>query len=425
MVRLDRNVPALLVKVGRYPIHAGGLQVIRSLGRLGVPVHAITEDHWTPAAASRHLTGHTVWRSSEYDEPARLVQRLCAVGRTLGRPAVPIATDDEAASLLAENAPELREHFLMPPVAPQLPRRLASKRGLLDLCLEHDIPTPRTVLPAGDRDLIAAAEQLIFPVVVKNVDPWTRLRAPVVPGTTIVATPGELIDRFAGRGDLSGLLIQEHIPHEGSEDWFVHAYCDASSATVVNFAGQKAYAWPPGRGVTAEARPSLNPALSELTGRFCKAVGYQGINDLDWRYDSRDGRYKLLDFNPRVGAQFRFGRTTGGVDVVRALHLEMTGRTVPIEAQDCSRRLIVEHIYLPARLGHRLSGLPTTALPAGHTRPQGAWSTDAATDPLPVLAMVLRFLGPSLIGLARVLGHGARRAVGRSVSKVRRGSGQT
>jgi D-aspartate ligase len=47
---LDRTVPALLVKVGRYPEHHGGVGVIRTLGRRGVPVHAMVEDRFTPAA---------------------------------------------------------------------------------------------------------------------------------------------------------------------------------------------------------------------------------------------------------------------------------------------------------------------------------------------------------------------------------------
>jgi predicted ATP-grasp superfamily ATP-dependent carboligase len=412
-VRLDTSVPALLVKVGRYPVHAGGLGVIRSLGQLGVPVYAITEDRWTPAAVSRHLAGHVVWRDSDREQPDRLVRRLCEIGRWLGRPAVPVATDDEAAALLAEHADELREHFLLPPVEPGLPARLASKRGLYDLCLEHDIPAPRTVFPTDGAHLLEVARDLTFPIVAKNVDPWVRLSAPVVDGTTIVIDRDELMDRFGRSSDLSGLLLQEHIPHDSSEDWFVHSYCDGESATVATFAGRKAYAWPPGRGVTADARAAVNPVLTELTGRFCKAVGYRGVNDLDWRYDVRDGRYKLLDFNPRVGAQFAFGRTEGGVDVVRALHLDMTGRAVPAGNQDYARRMVVENVYLPARLGHRLARLPAAPAPAPGTRTRGAWCSGAVTDPLPVLAMALRYLRPASAGLGRVLVQGVRRAAGR------------
>jgi len=41
------------------------------------------------------------------------------------------------------------------------------------------------------------------------------------------------------------------------------------------------------------------------------------------------GAYHLLDFNPRPGAQFRLFTDRAGTDVVRAQHLDLTGRAVP------------------------------------------------------------------------------------------------
>ncbi|MEV8511762.1 hypothetical protein [Dactylosporangium sp. NPDC051484] len=414
-VRLDTSVPALLVRIGRYPVHAGTLGVVRSLGRLGVPVYVITEDRLTPIALSRYVAGRFVWPDSAWHETGRLVENLCAIGRSLGRPAVAVATDDEAAVLLAEHADTLGEYFLLPRVTPSLPRRLASKRGLFELCAANDVPTPHTVFPTSREDLLRFADELTFPVVAKNVAPWTRLRSPAVPTTTVVSSGRELLDRFAGLDDLSGVLLQEYIPHEQAEDWFVHAYCDEGSATAPSFVGRKAYAWPPGRGCTADARAERNQALSDLTERFCKEVGYRGVNDLDWRYDRRDGRFKLVDFNPRVGAQFRFGQTEDGVDVVRALHLAMTGRTVPAGDQDYSRRLIVENLYAPARVLHRLARLPAAPpSSAPQVRSHGAWLEASGRDPLPVLAMVLRFGGQAVAAVLRGVYRRVRRLAGPS-----------
>ena len=81
--------------------------------------------------------------------------------------------------------------------------------------------------------------------------------------------------------------------------------------------------------MTACAYTASNPQLAALATRLCERVGYCGIADLDFRYDRRDGRYKLVDFNPRTGAQFRLFENAAGVDVVRALHLDLTGRPVP------------------------------------------------------------------------------------------------
>jgi hypothetical protein len=46
-------VPALIFKIGQYPVFAGSLGAMRTLGRVGVPVYAITEPGLTPAGASR------------------------------------------------------------------------------------------------------------------------------------------------------------------------------------------------------------------------------------------------------------------------------------------------------------------------------------------------------------------------------------
>jgi hypothetical protein len=78
--------------------------------------------------------------------------------------------------------------------------------------------------------------------------------------------------------------------------------------------------------------------------------------DLDYRLDLRDGEYKLLDFNPRVGAQFRVFEDEAAVDVVRALHLDLTGWPVCRRPQAEGRVFIVEHSDLLASVGYRHAG---------------------------------------------------------------------
>jgi D-aspartate ligase len=50
----------------------------------------------------------------------------------------------------------------------------------------------------------------------------------------------------------------------------------------------------------------------------CWALGFRGVVDLDKRF-TRDGRFKLVDFKPPLGAQFRVFETEGGIDVVRCI----------------------------------------------------------------------------------------------------------
>jgi predicted ATP-grasp superfamily ATP-dependent carboligase len=124
------------------------------------------------------------------------------------------------------------------------------------------------------------------------------------------------------------VMLQEYIPEESADDWIFHGYFNARSD--VSWALPESST---GRGPVLrrdELRESRrNPELAAESVEFLRKIGYCGIVDMDWRLDRRDGRYRLLDCNPRVGAQFRLFESTAGIDVVRAQHLDLTGREVP------------------------------------------------------------------------------------------------
>jgi predicted ATP-grasp superfamily ATP-dependent carboligase len=386
VLEVDRRVPALIVKIGQYPLHSGGVAAVRTLGRLGVPVYAITEDRLTPTAVSRYCTGRFIWKATGLEDPAVLAGRLGEIGKSLGGRAVVVPMDDEAAVLVAEHRADLSEYFFLPHVAPGLPRALASKQKLYEMCRRYRIPAPATARPATGADLAAFAAEATFPVVVKNAEPWVRRHAPVVPHTTVMNTPEELLAIAPPADGPPNVIVQEYIPRERSEDWFVHLYCDANSNCLVTFTGVKVRSWPPHVGATATAYSAANPTLTYLAERLCKEIGFQGIADLDWRLDGRDGQYKLVDFNPRVGNQFRLFETAAGVDVVRAMHLDLTGRPVPTGSQINRRRIVVEHIDLPARLAYRGgSGYPAGPPPPRPVSTERAWL--ARDDMFPFLAM--------------------------------------
>src|SRR5262249_56603159 len=89
---------------------------------------------------------------------------------------------------------------------------------------------------------------------------------------------------------------------------------------------------PPYTGMTSLGVCARNDEVDRLTRRFMKAIGYRGILDIGYRFDARDGRYKVLDVNPRLGATFRVFVGSDGLDVVRALYLDLTGQAVPSSA---------------------------------------------------------------------------------------------
>jgi D-aspartate ligase len=387
---LDPGLPVLLVRVGRYPIHHGTVGVIRTLGRAGVPVYAVTEEGVTPASTSRYLTGQVKLTSGgELDQSALLERLVEVVDRLPGTPML-VCTDDEAAVLLAEGAAALAGRAICSAVPPDLPRQLASKRGLHEICLRHGVATPATSSVRTGADLEAALAKLTLPVVVKQADTWSRLARPVVAGSTIVRTAedvGRLRAAFDRWPEDSDVIVQEYLPDDDAEDWFVHGYCTASSEVARIFTGRKFWSWPARAGMTAYARTESNEEIERTVRDLCRSIGYCGIFDTDWRYDRRTGTYHLLDFNPRVGAQFRMFEDDGGIDVVRAMHLDLSGRTWSPGYVVEGERFLAENLGLAARRYYREEP-PPPEIPGAPTRARLAWFSP--DDLRPFLTMIVK-----------------------------------
>jgi predicted ATP-grasp superfamily ATP-dependent carboligase len=429
-VPLDPELPALLIRIGRYPVYHGAVGAIRSLGRAGVPVYAIVEDRLTPAASSRYLTRPVVWPTTGREREDDLVEGLARIGRKLGGGVLALPTDDEAAVLLAEHGDVLREWFVYPDIEPSLPRRLASKRGLFQICRMNEVATPYAAFPSSRKDIRTFARRAQFPIVVKNVDPWLRLSRRAVPGTTVVQNAQELLELSKHFAEPRSAMFQEYVPVDEAEDWIFHGYFDGTSNCLAPFTGLKLRSWPPRAGVTTYARIVRNEPLAEESIRLCQAIGYRGIVDLDWRLDKRDGRYKLVDFNPRVGAQFRMFENDEGLDVVRALHLDMSGRPVPEGTAHFGRGIMIENLDLPARIAYHGGHAAAPDGAALGPSPQRAWF--AADDLMPFALMVVRFM-PTVVarlattvrqrGQRRAATAAAKRGAAKSVPQTKRSKG--
>jgi predicted ATP-grasp superfamily ATP-dependent carboligase len=392
LANFDTSVPALLFKIGKYPLAHGVLGAVRSLGQTGVPVYAITEGRTVPQAFSRYLRRSFVLPTTGREPEEQILDHLRDIGRQLGTKAVLFATDDEAAVFAAEHAQSLRDHFLLPPVDPKLPRLLTSKRHLSDLCRQHAVPTPATMFARSIGDVFEFADVASFPIVVKNSDPWKRITSPAVKGTTLIGSKDELVSLAGTWTDDPEVILQECIPTESAEDWIVHAYLGADALPLVAFTGFKMRSWPVRAGVTTAAAAVQNEPLLAQAMAFCCAAGYRGIVDMDWRFDRRDGRYKLVDFNPRLGANFRLFETDAAIDVVRAAHLDLTGRPVPDGRQMFNRLFTVENLDFASRLcGPRCVRFARRA--GGGT--ERAWFS--ARDPAPFAAMAVRFGSQTLV----------------------------
>ncbi len=138
------------------------------------------------------------------------------------------------------------------------------------------------------------------------------------------------------------LMLQEYIPGGPETVWMFNGYFDDSSHCLVGFTGQKLRQHPPYTGMSTLAVVRDNPEVRSLAERLLSSIGYRGIVDMGYRFDARDGQYKVLDVNPRVGATFRLFVGTDGMDVVRAMYLNLTNQPVPASSATDGRKWLLE-----------------------------------------------------------------------------------
>ena len=389
--QLDPAVPALLIRLDWNPAHHATLGVIRSLGRAGVPVHAVLENGRVPSARSRYLTGAHSWLRPELGStrPAELVDRLCRLAERVGGQPVLYPMDDAGALLLAEHGAPLTEFARFPAVTAAAPARVADKARLAELCRAAGIAQPDTRIPVDAAGLAATVAELGLPLIAKWSRPWLLRPGSGLRSTALVTRAAEAELLFARRAEAGcELLLQRWIPATAGGDRFFHGYFTraagsggavgalADGPVVCRFgaSGRKDLAWPRGAGLTARGTWLPEPAVEAAACRVVEAAGFTGVVDLDFRLDPTTGRYVLLDFNPRLGAQFRLFTDPTGLDLPRAVHLDLTGRGVPPLLASPGRRLTVE-----------------TYDPLGALRPgrglERAWF--ARDDPAPFPAAVL------------------------------------
>jgi D-aspartate ligase len=387
----------------------GGIGAVRSLGRLGVPVHAVHDNARVPAARSRYLREVLQW--DFHGTPgAESVEFLLEAGRRIGDSPVLLVTDDPAQRFVSEHAEALREVFSFPRQPAELNQRLYSKHGLHELCLEHGVATPQTAFPQSRDEAREAIERATFPLILKPAD-VVRFRRRNGLAMHIAEDPVDALAAYDRLEDPAepNVMLQEYIAGPSSSVWVFTGYFDSRSDLVFGAGGTKVRQYPIRTGTTCFGVVKSNPEMEAVTARFVKALGYSGVFDCGYRYDATDGRYKLLDVNPRLGLNFRQCVGRNGLDVARALYLDLTDQAVPSDVPAEGRVWWVENLDIAGAIDGSVAGEVSPRRWAGSLRrvDEPAWF--ARDDLAPFRAMCASSagaLGRRLVNRSRRNGRG-------------------
>ncbi len=336
--QFNTSVPVVVIAPGYH-----GHGIARSLGRLGVPVYGVHADRHSPAARSRYWRENFTWDISKASLNES-IDWLLRLGRKIGSRPILIPTDDDSCLFVADHATALQEEFLFPKQPAGLTRSLSSKQQMYYLCKKHSIPAAETVFPRSRADVLEFLKDATFPVMLKGIDTLALRRRT---GVKMVAcedakTLLKLYDEME-TPDAPNIMLQEYLPGGSQAVCMFDGYFDDESRCLFGLTAKMIRQYPAYTGVTSLGVCVTNEVVVKQTKDFMKAIGYRGPLDIGYKYDARTGQYKAIDVNPRVGRTFRLLVDTLGMDVARALYLDLTGQPVVVGEPQEGRKWVVEN----------------------------------------------------------------------------------
>ena len=300
-VGMNTSIPVVVLS----PHHHGALGTFRSLGVLGVPVYAVEDGQFSAPLRSRYCRGVFHW-NVRTEAPQASIASLLRISENFNTRPILIPTDDATAALIQEAAEQLQEAYRFLILPRGLVGRFSSKRELFFLCREYGHPTPETVFPQSRREVIQLLERVAFPIVLKGID---------------------------DRAVLGQTKVAMHIAQSADD-------------LLAGFTGRKLRQRPVATGITTLGICEQNTTAERPIRALLSSLGYRGIVDIGCRFDARDGQYKLLDVNPRIGCTFRLFVDPNGMDVVRACYLDLTGQAIRADPASEGRKWLVENLDL-------------------------------------------------------------------------------
>ena len=341
------SVAAAVVDVG----WVNGLAAIRSLGRAGIRVLAV--DHRPSALGFRSKYAERFVSPDPFEDEHRFVNFIRALGDVVVFP-----THDDSLNAIARYADDLEVRAPFP--AWDVLERVQSKRVQLETAQAAGLDIPQ--LDPG-----------AFPVIVKpdrSVEFKRRYRRQAFR----CETQAELDDALA-KADEFGPIVQDFIPGGDETLYTVGSYISRDRSVLGTFCGRKLRQTPRGIGTCRVGEAVWEQDAVDAALELLRAFDFHGLSQVEFKRDPRDGRFKLMEINPRLW-QWHGLATACGVDLPRIAYADLVGDAPP-----------------PAQMNGHGKRWAITLLPGERPTPQRPPYVDAVfavDDPKPGLVHLAR-----------------------------------
>jgi len=288
--------------------HNIGLGVARALGKHSIGVIAVYYQKRDMGYVSKYVQERVRAPHPETAE-AEFVDLLIDLAKRHGN-CVLFPTDDATLVTVSRHRDRLAEHHTVACAPWSTIRQLIDKKYTYELAESLGIPAPRTRVPQNAGQARDYAERAAYPCLVKPCQShqyFERFRKKLVK----VDNATELMTAYQEAAEAGmEVMLQEFIPGEDTDGVNYNSYyCDGAAA--VEFTARKVRLSPPESGVPAVVVSADVPEVVEPARKLLEALRFTGYSCTEFKKDSRDGVYKLMEINPRHNRSLRLAIACG------------------------------------------------------------------------------------------------------------------
>jgi predicted ATP-grasp superfamily ATP-dependent carboligase len=304
---------------------------MRSLSRRGIDVHAIDSNPNQPVFRTVYGKAHLCPDADS--QPREWLQFMIDLsGRIGGRPVL-ISSSDKYVTAIADHAPSLDPHFRFCQSSIAAQALLATKKRQYAIADEFGLPVPVTRFVESAEDIRAFARTAQFPAILKPLHfrEWKQISAdhPLFEKKLIVvATPEELEKQYALASKINPQIVVQEMIEGPDTAKLVYLSCyDRNSRRLASCMMRQVRTEPIYFGSASLVEPVDDPDADRLCDEFLRKLKYYGLCEIELKRDTRDGRVKMIEANPRfsVTADAAF---YAGVDLGWIHYLDLIGETM-------------------------------------------------------------------------------------------------
>ena len=296
------DAPAVILSHG-----PGGLGAARTLARRGVKVIAIAFEDSDPVLHSRHPKEAIRVRGVDPSEREGNVLQILRDLPYEGAAILP--TSDRLVAFLSNHRAELSRKYRFRLPDPDTVDAINDKSREIALVSRLGVAVPRTIeeLPSAPE---ALERMLRYPIIMK---PHSFAAMKLFPERLVVVSNAKELSAFYDKWGhaLAAILAQEVIPGPMTNSWVCSCTYDENHELLDCLVRQKIRTMPANFGTSTFSICQDNPQIVALARSLGKKLGYVGHAGIEYRWDDRDGEFKYIEMNPRIGGEVGFDEACG------------------------------------------------------------------------------------------------------------------